>query len=146
KLPVEGIRLQPWRLDGVLEFPVSAFEDYPGHLRHAQVCACSLSEMTRALELAWRNNWSHFTILLHTFELVKGRLAPDNAIQPDWINLRRFEGLCAYLSSNRDRFRTAVYSEVDPASFDEGEQVTPVKTGVMRTAWRIAEQAWGKVA
>ena len=52
KLPVDRLQLQAWQFDGLLEFPVSAFEDYPGHLRHAQICACSLAEMTHALNLA----------------------------------------------------------------------------------------------
>ena len=145
KLPVDRLQLQAWQFDGLLEFPVSAFEDYPGHLRHAQICACSLAEMTHALNLAWQHGWHQFTVLLHSFEFIRNRMAKDAIVQPDWTNIRRFEGLCDFLASNRSRFRTSVYSEVDPDTIGKSAATAPFKTGVMRTALRVAEQAWGRV-
>ena len=144
KLPVERVQLQPWLLNGVLEFPVSVFEDYPGHMRHAQLCACSLSEMTRALELAWRQGWGHFTILLHSFELVRDRTS-SAAPRPDQTNIRRLEGLCEFLTVNRSRFRTSVYSEVNPDSRYSLE-AAPLRTGVLRAVSRVAQQAWARIS
>ncbi len=146
KLPVERVQLQPWQFDGVLEFPVSVFEDYPGHMRHAQVCACSLSEMTHALDLAWQRGWRQFTILFHSFELIRNRMAQHAATRPDWTNIRRFEGLCKFFASNRDRFQTSVYSEVNPDGFENAGEVAPLRTGMLRTAGRVAQQAWARIS
>lgn len=145
KLPTDRVRLQPWRLDGVLEFPVSVFEDYPGHMRHAQLCACSLAEMTHALELAWQGGWHYFTILLHSFELIRNRMAQREEASPDRINIRRFEGLCEFLASNRSRFHTSMYSEMNHDRVVESPEVAPLRTGVWRTAKRLTQQAWARV-
>ena len=146
KLRVDSLPLQPWHFNGVLEFPVTVFEDYPGHVRNAQLGACSLSEMTRALDIAWRQGWNQFTIPLHSFECVRNRMGTDSIVQPDRANIRRFEGLCAFLGANHARFKTMVYSDVDVATFRHSKRVDPIKTGMLRTVMRVAEQAWGRVA
>lgn len=146
RLPVDRLRLQPWQVHGVLEFPVSVFEDYPGHSRHAQLCACSLAEMTRALDLAWEQKWHNFTILLHSFELVRDRMVPGRQARPDWTNIHRFEHLCEFLAANRSRFRTQVFSEIVPEKITACDEVPQIKTGVLRTVSRIAQQAWTRIS
>jgi len=146
KLADGRVELQPWQFNGVMEFPVTVFEDYPGHIRNAQLCACSLSEMTSALDLAWQLGWKQFTIPLHSFECIRERMGKGTIVQPDRLNIRRFEGLCQFLAENSHRFRTMVYSEVDVQRMLNPQKVGSIKTGLVRTAMRAAEQAWSRVA
>src|SRR6516164_9015756 len=44
-LETSDLVLQPERMEGIYEFPVSFFCDWPGHYRHAQLTACSWPEM-----------------------------------------------------------------------------------------------------
>jgi hypothetical protein len=109
------------------------------------LCACSLSEMTYALELAWRHDWRYFTILLHSFELIRDRTARSSVARPDSINIRRFEGLCEFLAVNRARFRTQIYRDVDLQDVGNCAEATPITTGIWRTASRVAQQAWSRI-
>ena len=43
--------------------------DYPGHVRPAQLGACSFQELKAALLQAWRAGWYSFVIVWHGFEL-----------------------------------------------------------------------------
>lgn len=52
--------LQPAKIDEIWEFPISYFQDYPGHRRHAQLCACSFYELKTALLDAWKAGWFSF--------------------------------------------------------------------------------------
>ena len=54
--------LQPVRMNGVWQIPISFFQDWPGHYRHAQLGACSGAEMIRAIENAWREDWWSFVM------------------------------------------------------------------------------------
>lgn len=132
--------LQPRRVEGVWEFPVSVFEDYPGHLRPAQLCACSFGELATALERAWQAGWQSFVIVLHSFELVRGFNQRPPRTAPDTINLRRFERLCAFLAENRDRFPTRHFRDLDPALLAEAP-AAPVRGRLRHTLWRHVEQA-----
>lgn len=128
---------------GVVEVPVSAFEDRPGALRHAQLCACSLGEMTTALEQAHEAGWQYFTIVLHSFEMIRGR-TQGQIPRRDPVVARRFEGLCAYLDSHRHRFRSVGFGDLDPESFrEDGPTLSPVRTGRVRRMGRQVEQALG---
>src|SRR5262249_8472866 len=49
-----GLLLQPTMMHGVCEIPITFFTDWPGHYRHAQLCACSAAEMQHALMQAWK--------------------------------------------------------------------------------------------
>lgn len=92
---------QPRSLDGIVEFPIANFCDRPGHLRHAQINACSAEELRATLNQAWAGGWRYFVIVTHSNELLNGdRTRPSRAVT------RRFEELCEFLALNRDRFRT----------------------------------------
>lgn len=103
-----GLGLPPahWEAEGVHEFPVSIFSDWPGHWRPAQVCACSSAELEHALETAHRYHWPAFVIVWHSFELTK-RLEG----RPDTLVLSRFRRLCQFLADRTDKFETRVFSE-----------------------------------
>jgi hypothetical protein len=134
--------LQPERLHGVYEFPITYFGDWPGHYRHAQVTACSAQEMQNALLAAWQRQWYAFVIVSHSFELLNRRRSPRRILRPkaDLIVIRRFERLCRFLDDHRDKFRTAGFEELDPDSIPAPRVEAPLHSGVRRTAWRLVEQ------
>lgn len=136
---------EPILLHGITEYPMSCFEDYPGHIRHAQLCACSFGEMRHALNQAWQIGWSHFVILSHSFELInrrsrqhKGRLNPTV--------LHRMENLCKFLKENNDRFETTTCESLDVVSPRNAKVATPLHGSWLNTIERFAEQAWSRVA
>lgn len=143
-MPVQPL-FGPVEWQGVVEFPVSAFEDGPGRLRHAQLCACSLAELTTALELAYRAGWHCFTIVLHSFEMIRGR-THGHTPRRDPLVTRRFEGLCAYLDSHRDRFRTVGFGDLASESFGaDGPPALSIRTGRLLRLGRQVEQALGSL-
>ena len=91
----------PQVIDGVIAIPMSVFVDGFGRNRHAQIGACSADELVQGLEDAHRLGWKHFVYLSHNFEMLK-----VNSLEVDWFVQARFEHLCAYLSRNRDTYRT----------------------------------------
>jgi hypothetical protein len=128
--------LQPRLVDGVWEFPVSFFRDFPGHYRHAQLVACSSREMENALLDAWRHDWYSFVIVSHSFEMLTRR-AP---VRPDRIVVKRFEHLCKFLAKNRDKFQTCVFADIDATTIPEEFPSEPLVSGGIHTVWRVVEQ------
>lgn len=137
--------LQPCEIEGVWEFPISFFQDYPGHWRHTQLAACSAKEMETALLDAWRAGWFSFVIVLHSFELVKDRAAGRLSL-PDKRNIDRFNQLCKFLADNTDKFRTALFSELDPAMIPEMKSMKILRSRPSHTARRYIEQAFSRFA
>jgi hypothetical protein len=132
--------LQPRRILGVWEFPIAYFGDWPGHIRHAQLCACSASEMENALLSAWRNKWYAFVLVSHSFELLKGRKQIHRPLLPDCIVIRRFERLCRFLANNSDRFRTRTFADLDGTEIPVEQTVGPLRNKVHLVAGRMVEQ------
>ena len=120
----------------VWELPVSCFEDWPGHLRPAQVTACSSAEMIRALRSARRAGWRQFVIVFHSHELLNARRDGPNPIV-----LRRFHDLCRFLGENRDEFPTTTFSELTESDLvgDPGPALA-IRSAPWLTAWRMGEQ------
>lgn len=131
--------LQHRMIDGVYEFPVTVFNDYPGHVRPAQLCACSFQELEAALLQAWRAGWYSFVIVWHGFELLRHVRKPGRQT-PDRIIIRRFERLCGFLAANRDKFHTAVFSEIDARAIPQAGTAHPLKSRLRYSAWRFVEQ------
>jgi len=133
--------VQPTVLEGIHEFPIACFRDWPGHYRHAQIGACSTAEMQWALLAAHRGGWQSFVILSHSFELLKGRHTRRGA-SPDGRVIQRFAELCQFLAENRSRFRSAVFSErrswPRPEALPESSK--PLRSNIARTGWRYVEQ------
>jgi hypothetical protein len=145
-MPMDEPLLQPRRMHGVYEFPVSYFADWPGHYRHAQLCACSFGELEAALLRAWREDWHSFVIVSHSFELVK-RVTRNGepAAALDRMVMRRFHKLCAFLAANRDKFQTSTFSEMDGADAPSHRYDKPLPGSLPHTVWRFAEQACRRV-
>jgi hypothetical protein len=134
-LGAEEPLLQPQRINGTLEFPISFFEDWAGHFRVAQVGACSFAELSAMLLQAWREGWQSFVIVSHSFELLN-----QQKTRPDPIVVRRFERLCTFLSDNRDKFRTGGFNEPHVDEIVTGNDVAGLKSTPLRTAHRYCEQ------
>jgi hypothetical protein len=138
--------LQPKEIAGVYEFPVTNFQDWPGHSRHAELCACSSRELEFALLAAWRKGWHSVVIVSHSFEMIKGRqvgCAPP--WYPDYVVINRFKRLCRFLQSNRDKFQTATFADLDASTFPHIAD-EPVAGRLWNTAWRFAEQAYRRLS
>lgn len=120
-------------IEGVRCYPVSAFVDGRGALRHAQVGACSAQELVHAIEAADRLRWQQFVLYSHNFEMLK-----RDSRQPDWIVVHRFERLCEHLARQQHRYPTATFDELDGPQ----PQPPPVpRVGLGPTLRRHAEQA-----
>jgi hypothetical protein len=145
-MPTEEPLLQPRRIEEVYEFPVSYFSDWPGHYRHAELCACSFGELHAALLRACRENWYSFVIVSHSFELIK---RVDRNGEPagiaDKTVMRRFRKLCEFLAENRDKFQTATFSELNDTTIPSGGRFKPLLGFFPHTVWRFAEQARRRV-
>jgi hypothetical protein len=136
--------LQPERVAGICEVPMSFFEDRPSHFRHAQVCAASFRELRAALEQAFDDGWGTFVILSHSFEFIRGRRS-GRAPSQRRIVRRRFEDLCRFLSENSARFQTCVFQGLEPSDVQAEQPKNMLKGGIVRTMFRNAEQAAARI-
>ena len=133
---------RPTLINGVTEYPIATFSDWPGHLRPAQICACSAREMRNALDGAWRAGWKSFVLLWHSFELIKRPKIPGQTAHPDWLAIKRFQQLCRFLDENRDRFVTRGFHDLETAP--EGTAHPILQSPVQHTVWRMIEQVAGR--
>lgn len=124
---------QPFKLENIIEVPMTTFIDGIGKRRHAQLTACSFSELKMSLNEAYKNNWPSYVLLSHSFELIK--LAQTT---PDKLAVRRFENLCAYLNNNRDKFRTCFFT--DNSKLNNSNMEAVIKVGYLPTIRRYYEQ------
>ncbi len=133
----------PHKAFGIQEIAVAAFQDYPGHCRPAQICACSAAEMARALDQAEKRGWSHFVIVGHSFEMLAGRWEGNPRIRNEVVD--RFEKLCAYLGRHRDRFRTVGFDDLCAVPDFQGVTPPAIKGNLLHTAGRVFEQALNRL-
>jgi peptidoglycan/xylan/chitin deacetylase (PgdA/CDA1 family) len=134
--------VQPTPLEGVIEYPVTCFRDYPGHYRPAQLTAISASEMRSALSEAYEANYQSFVIVSHSFELMRDRKMPLPYGQPDWSVIGRFEALCKFLSQSPSRFKTVGFSDLE--EFVERPPAPPLHPPAVRTAARTASRVFSQ--
>jgi hypothetical protein len=120
--------------------PVSCIEDFPGHHRTAQLAAVSFLELRGALEDAALAGWSHFVILMHSFELIKRAEHEAKSARPHAVNVARFQKLCGFLAENRSAFRTTGCADVNgPSTCWPAAQT--VRTRTAHSLLRLGEQA-----
>lgn len=129
----------PWKPDvvigGVHSFPVTVFADGFGRPRPAQVGSTSFREMREALESAQASGCRHFVIVSHNFEMLRrGSTAPDHIVA------RRFDQLCAFLASERDRFQTNTFPLRGGLNTPDSVSRKEPAASWSATAWRHAEQ------
>jgi hypothetical protein len=129
----------PALLDGVVEVPITYFEDYPAHTRYVQLCALSSTEMRWVITDSVRKNRPSVVIVSHGFELLN-----VERTRPSRLHLKRFDELCATLSDLRAATSANCFSE---AKFDGLSSAPasskPLKSNAVRTALRMLEQAAG---
>ena len=133
--------------NGVQELPVAVFQDFMGHFRPAQVCACSADEMVHALISAEAAGWDFFVIVSHSFEMLARRRHPSKPPVIRWDVVERFERLCEFLGSHPDRFPTIRFADLDKFSsmpmLDTPE--VSIKGKFLNTVSRVAAQAFSLI-
>jgi hypothetical protein len=144
-LDVRPIPHQPFTVAGICEFPITVIRDRPGNRRHLQLCAVSLREMRQALMVAWKRKWHSVVIVMHSFEMISNRRRRNRRPAVDWTIVRRFEGLCNFLDSNRDKFLTTGFNSIDLSTLPTAQPDQLISTGVLRTMERYGEQCWRRV-
>lgn len=133
--------------NGVQELPVAVFEDFAGHFRPAQLCACSTAEMIHALKRAEEAGWEYFVIVSHTFEMLTRRRHPTKAPVIRWEVVERFERLCEFLRDNRERFPTVRFADLDHSSAAQtSASIGPqIKGRLVNTISRVVQQAFSRI-
>jgi hypothetical protein len=147
ELEDRGAYVQPTRLDGMWEIPVTSFVDRPPRGRRPlHVCACSMVEFRTVLEHAEAAGWATVVIVLHSFEFVRvDRLGGGREPGPRRLVVSRFEGICRYLAQHRDRFNTAHFADLDPDSWDRPLTTEAPRSHLGRTAARHIAQLLSRV-
>ena len=133
--------------NGVQELPVAVFQDFMGHFRPAQICACSSEEMIHALISAEAAGWDFFVIVSHSFEMLARRRHPSKPPVIRWDVVERFERLCQFLGSNADHFTTIRFTDLDRFSHRpvKDEPEISIKGRFLNTVSRVAQQAFSRI-
>lgn len=125
--------VEPIECHGVVEVPMTVFADGTGRLRHAQLTACSSSELEGLLWRALEDRRQAFVILFHNFELLN-----ESQTAADPVVVGRFRRLCSFLDRNRDSFRVRGFNGLPPTSVPA--QPAPLVSPAWRTGIRMFEQ------
>lgn len=123
----------------VREYPLTAYEDYPGHLRWAQLASSSVSELTLTMGRAAEIGRRSYVLLSHSFELLN-----STRTRADRIVVRRFDRLCDFLADHRDEVRTRWFSDVVDDELTEIGPDVPLPSSLPATLGRFAEQAYSR--
>ncbi len=135
-LPLDPAQIDPVRCSGVIEIPVTQIARRGGGLRPFQICALSSEEMAAALRHAASNRHPVTTIVSHSFEL-----ATRDGKRVNRLVRGRFDRLCRFLDGNRAEMPTARFADLSLAAGAGAGRPLPARP--LRTARRVAEQAWG---
>jgi len=117
------------------EYPMTVFDDGSGSLRHAQLTACTFSEIQHLLWQALEMNYHSFTILSHSFELLN-----QTKSQADKIVVKRFESLLEFLDQNREVFCVRGFQGLPPNA--PAKQPPLLASSLWRTGRRVLEQVY----
>jgi len=96
----------------VLELPISCFKYGKNDFRHMQITAVSLQEMKDYLLKSHRMGIKNVVIVTHSFELYHIDDPVKKIGRINSVNLRRFRGLCKFLSENKDKFQVNTVSDL----------------------------------
>lgn len=120
-------------IEGIHEYPMSCYVDYPKHFRHLQIGACSFGEIKNVLNMAEKKGYNSVVILLHSFEFLT-----RNMLSSDKILLSRFENLCKYLAENSEKFNVTGFRDLTPVL--PCWQPPPLSSSLLSTFRRYYEQ------
>lgn len=132
-LSPDQLLTEPCLFDGVYEYPMTVFKDGTGRLRHAQLTACSSTEMESLLWEALEHGRNAFVILSHGFELLN-----TTQTRPDWTVIKRFKRLCEFLEKNSDCFNVRGFRDLDGHS--QPNHPSPLNSSLIHTGMRVIEQ------
>ncbi len=141
--PDSGVRpgelmFDPFMAEGVVEYPMSVYDDGIRGLRHVQLTACSSSEMEGLLWAGLESGRKSMVFLSHNFEL----LTPDKT-RADKTMVRRFERLCNFLAKNVNLFQVRGFhgleAKIDPP------WPAPLASPGWKTAARMVSQLGRRV-
>lgn len=135
-LPLDQVA--PVEHEGVIEIPVSQMRTGNGGLRHLQICAVSLAEMTHALDHAIAEDHPVFMPVGHSFEL-----ATRDGRRVNPVVRKRFDGLCALLAARRDTAPTVHFADLDALPL--GRASEPVAMSPALVAGRMVGQLWANL-
>jgi len=121
---------------GVAEWPMTVYDTGAGHLRHAQLGACSSNEVEHLLWEALGQRRRSFVLLSHNFEL----LTPSKT-SPDPVVVGRFRRICRFLARHRESFRVRGFADL-PVPTTAPPQPSALRSSLWRSSLRLAEQAW----
>ena len=143
-LPSDIKLSQPICIEGVLEVPISWFRDGLGKFRPAQLCACSIAEFKNLLLQARSHGWGVVTILLHSFELIRRR-SPERAQTVMRLHDRRLDQLCRFISAHDDQFASMTFREIEAENVAVDIMPDQLRSSLVRTIQRYAEQTVGRI-
>lgn len=139
-LVMDKVMTEPHRVEGIWEMPIMVFEDWPGHLRHLQLCACSWLEIQDCLMWAWKNNVESIVLVSHSFEMLKRPIRCDVPSSINRVVVRRFEQLCSFLALHRDKFSTRGFSDIPDTWVPRNVAPQLHNSSLWKTAHRYLEQ------
>jgi hypothetical protein len=123
----------PLGVGKLIELPVGLLEEGGGRTRHLQIGAVSLTEMKTALVHAESEGTPVVTLVGHSFELA----TRDGERANDMVRYR-FDGLCAWLAEQRERFPTCHAHELRHVALDV--PATPCPASQVTRFGRMAMQ------
>jgi hypothetical protein len=123
------------RIEGVTELPVAGLYDRPGHIRPAQICAMSATEMGAGLRQAAKARDFAFVVVTHSFEMLsRDRLRPNRSV------MARFEAMCGRIARDPG-LRSAGFADLDAARLLTAAQApNRLPPNYLHTLGRLAEQ------
>jgi hypothetical protein len=128
---------RPTQVAGLLEVPITYFEDYPGHTRALQLCAASLSEFDAVLKQSIAQSRPTTVIVNHSFELLNVKRTRANRML-----LRRLDDYCALLEAKKAEVASVTFADLGGRIAD-GPAPKPLTSNAVRTAFRMIEQSVG---
>lgn len=142
-LPDRFALQEPTHFEGVVEFPLSRFDDRVATMgRSLSVTGTTWSEMRFALESCYKAGRESFVLVMHSNEFTRTeRLRRGRAPTPRRTAVRRFERLCNYLHVHRERFATVALPERAVPRRELGGSTQLPKSSLGRTAARFVSQA-----
>ncbi len=139
RIETDDVLNHPVELDGVVEVPITYFEDYPRHARALQLCAASLSEFQAVLGQAVAQERSAVVVVSHSFELLNLKRTRANRML-----LKRFDDVCALLQTMKPHAASMTFRDLPGVDLRARTDMSkPLASNPVRTAWRMIEQSVG---
>uniref|UniRef100_UPI002FDA6C4F polysaccharide deacetylase n=1 Tax=Arsukibacterium sp. TaxID=1977258 RepID=UPI002FDA6C4F len=104
------------QIAGVTELPLTSFQSYQLNGRHCQrimaITACSIAELTNAVDQAWQQGLSAVCILTHPFEFIKRRHGSFDQLSVNQLNQQRFAALCQFIAEQPQRYSACSFGQL----------------------------------